>query len=433
MSTDERPTGSAGGRTPEGCSGRLGVPEHLGRKALLPLWNAVHDRLSSGTAVRSVTVRGLDEEEQAALADLLGLVSYPGARTSVRLDRLDRALAPLGLDARAVASAVVGPIDDRAAHRVRTAEERERLWAWLASSPLVSAQPALARWVELIRADRVPRGDTEGLRRRLEQALAVLAALPLADGRPLPTLAAETTGDPHALDGTKALPGLVLRALAVLRDVDAPANARERRALWGGFGVDCDSHSTSVLVLGLRPSGAGPLASTLRVWADTGRAAVVTLDQLSAVSDSAELAQPCPVVFVVENPSVLAHAQRVLGSDCPPLVCVSGWPNSAAIALLRTLSEGGAELRYHGDFDGEGLRIAAHLMAVAGVAPWRMGADDYLAALPGVQEAPAPGRVTPAPWDPDLADAITAEGVAVHEERVADTLVADLRAAAAKL
>ncbi|GAA1108869.1 TIGR02679 family protein [Nocardiopsis metallicus] len=408
------------------------VPNHLAEEALSPLWNAVHDRLSSGATVRSVTVRNLDEVSQAALADLLGLASYPGPKMSVRLDRLDAALAPLGVDSRTVARALVGPIDDRAAHRARAAEDRERLWAWLSSHPLVSAQPALARWVDLVRADRVPRGDTEGLRRRLEQALAVLAALPLADGRPLPTLAAEATGDPHALDGTRALPGLVLRALAVLRDVDAPSNAQERRALWGDFGVDCDSHSTSVLVLGLRPGGAGPLASTLRMWADTGRAAVATLDQISAVSDSAELAQPSPVVFVVENPSVLARAQRALGPDCPPLVCVSGWPNSAAIALLRTLSEGGAELRYHGDFDGEGLRIAAHLMAVAGVTPWRMGADDYLAALSRVQEAPAPGRVTPAPWDPDLADTITAEGVAVHEERVADTLVADLRAAAAK-
>ncbi|MEV0302246.1 DUF2399 domain-containing protein [Streptomyces prasinus] len=36
----------------------------------------------------------------------------------------------------------------------------------------------------------------------------------------------------------------------------------------------------------------------------------------------------------MENPSILALAVRSFGPDCPPLVCTSGWPNSAAIHLL---------------------------------------------------------------------------------------------------
>lgn len=402
------------------------VPEHLAEKALLPLWRAVHGRLSSGARVRSVTVRGLDETSQEALADLLGLADYPGPRMSVRLDRLDAALAPLGWDARAVAAAVIGPITDRAADRARSVEERAALWAWLGEHPVVARQPALLGWVDQVRADGVPRGDTEALRHRLGQALEVLAALPLADGRPLPALAAEVTGDPHALDGTGSLAGLVLRALATLRDLPVPGNAQERRALWGEFGVDCDAHSSSVLVLGLRPVGEGPLSVTLRLWAAAGQAAVITLDQLSGVR---ELVHDSPVVYVVENPSVLAVAQRRLGSHCPPLVCVSGWPGSAAVALLRGLVEGGSELRYHGDFDGEGLRIAAHLMARTGALPWRMGTQDYREALREVSAAPAPGRLTPVPWDAELAEAIADAEVAVYEERVVETLLDDLRAA----
>ncbi|MFI6576387.1 TIGR02679 domain-containing protein [Nocardiopsis sp. NPDC050513] len=417
------------------------VPAHLGEEALLPLWREVHHRLSSGTAVRSVTVRDLDEAAREALADLLGLAAYPGSRATVRLDRLDAALAPMDLDARTVVEAVVGPIDDRAGARVLAADDRERLWSWLAGHAVIADQPALLRWVDQLRADGVPRAGTAALRRRLEHALDILAALPLADGRPLPALAADTTGDPHALDGTKALPGLVLRALAVLRDAPAPANAQDRRALWGAFGVDCDAHSTSVLVLGLRPEGDGPLATALRVWANAGRATPVTLDQLSAAE---ELVQPAPVVHVVENPSILALAQRRLGAACPPLVCVSGWPGSAAVTLLRRLAEGGhgdrepsadggggrgvgTVLRYHGDFDGEGLRIAAHVMARTGALPWRMGTGDYLAALDRADGGPPPGRVTPVPWDAELAEAIASRGVAVHEERVAEVLMADLR------
>ncbi|MDT0329991.1 TIGR02679 family protein [Nocardiopsis lambiniae] len=410
------------------------VPGHLGEDALLPLWRALHERLSSGRAVRSVTVRGLDPASQEAVADLLGLSSYPGPVVRVRLDRVEEALAPSGADVRSVVEAVVGPIGDRAAHRERVAGERERLWSWLSRHPVVVAQPALSHWVDRVRADGVPGGGPEVFRVRLEHALRVVAALPAEDGRPLPALAAEVVGDPHALDGGRPLAHLVLKALAALRDLPVPGNAHDRRALWGAFGVDCDVHSSSVLTLGLRPEGDGPLAATLRVWADAGRAAVVTLDQLSMDRSSTD-AHPswsAPVVHVVENPSVLAVAQRGLGSACPPLVCTAGWPSGAAVALLRSLSRSGAELRYHGDFDGEGLRIAAHVMAGTGARPWRMGVGDYLAAAAGTAGAPHPGRVTAAPWDPGLADALSSRGVAVHEEQVAEVLVADLRAVSAR-
>ncbi len=82
-----------------------------------------------------------------------------------------------------------------------------------------------------------------------------------------------------------------------------------------------------------------------------------------------------------------------------------------------------------------GLRDSEAYRAGSGIellrVPWRRGTDDYLAALARVQEGPAPGRVTPAPWDQALADTIADRGVAVHEERVTEELLADLRAAAA--
>lgn len=405
-----------------------GIPAHVAEEALMPLWRALHARLSSGRTVRSVSVQGLDWAAQEALADLLGWASYPGDRATVRLDRLEEVLASSGTDARAVVEAVVGPLTDRAAQRARAVAERERLWSWLAGHPVVAAEPALLRWVDQVRSEGVPRGAVTALRRRLEQALAVVSHLPLTDGRPLPDLAAETTGDPHGLDGTKPLARLVLHALAALRGHRPPEGAQQRRELWGAFGVTCDVHSSTVLVLGLRPRGAGPLATTLRTWAEAGRAAVVTLDQLSV---GEHLWCPAPVVSVVENPSVLALAQRRLGAHCPPLVCVSGWPDSAAVAFLQQVAGEGAQLRYHGDFDGEGLRIAAHVMARTGARPWRMGTVDYLEAVERVRSAPPPGRLTPVPWDGELHGVIAERGVAVHEERVAELLLGDLRAGAA--
>ena len=399
------------------------VPEHLAGRALLPLWHALHDRLSSGRTVRSVTLRGLDGAAQEALADLLGWSAYSGPSATVRLDRVEEALAPSGLDAAAVVEAVVGPLTDRAAQRARAAVEREELWSWLAGHPVVAAEPALLRWVDQVRSEGVPRGAVGLVRNRLEQALAVVSQLPLTDGRPLPDLAAEITGDPHGLDGTKPLARLVLQALSTLRGHPQPEGAQQRRELWGAFGVACDVHSSTVLVLGLHSRGAGPLATTLRTWAEAGRAAVVTLDQLSA---GEPLSCPAPVVYVVENPSVMALAQQHLGTGCPPLVCVSGWPDGAAVAFLQQVAREGADLRYHGDFDGEGLRIAAHVMARTGARPWRMATGHYLEAVGNVRSAPPPGRLTPVPWDEELDGVIAARGVAVHEERVAEQLLEDL-------
>ena len=48
------------------------------RSALRPLWQAVHERLSSGRAVSRVHVGPLDDDQREALADLLGMDRLPG-------------------------------------------------------------------------------------------------------------------------------------------------------------------------------------------------------------------------------------------------------------------------------------------------------------------------------------------------------------------
>lgn len=123
----------------------------------------------------------------------------------------------------------------------------------------------------------------------------------------------------------------------------------------------------------------------------------------------------------MENPTVLALAIDRFGAGCPPLICTSGWPNGAAVTLLRLLADAGVNVLYHGDLDGEGLRIAAHLAATTGVTPWRMTAADYRAAVR--DRGPGVGRVTEAPWDVDLAAALSEHDVAVVEEQVASSLL----------
>ncbi|SNS06313.1 TIGR02679 family protein [Actinomadura mexicana] len=399
------------------------VPARLRAADLKPLWTVLHKRFSTGAAVSRITVRGLDGDQRAAIADLLGMDRYPPSTVTLALARLDTVLRELtGLDTRTVTEAICGPIGDEARDRRRQEGERAALWEWLGGHQVVVAEPALAGWVSDVRRHGLVNGSVTSTRGLLERAIEVLRALP-SDGRPLQAFATDHFGDSHALDDGKRLSALVLRALAYLYGAAPPKDAQERRALWERAGVECDALSTAVLVAGLRPAGGGVLARTLRMWAEAGHAAVVTLQQLR---DSPDPRVDAAHVWVTENPTVLALALRRFGDRCPPMVCSSGWPNSAAIRLLHALAEEAA-LHYHGDLDGEGVRIAAHVMAKTGALPWRMSSGDYLAALRRAEgDLPGPGRVSEAPWDPELASHLRARGVAVLEEMVAETLLGDL-------
>ncbi|MEV7025541.1 TIGR02679 family protein [Kitasatospora sp. NPDC093558] len=391
---------------------------------LRPLWSAVHDRLSTGRRVSRVRSGPLDDAGREALADLLGLDRLPGTEPTISLAGLDGAvLDACGRPVRDVVTAILGPIHDRAAERERKAGQRDALWEWLAGHDVVTAQPALLEWAGQLRTNGVVDGSPDRTRALLTAALTVLAALP-ADGEPLPVLAARLLdGDSHALDDGTRLSGLVLRALSVLYGTDLPDGAETRRVLWSRAGVADDQLSATVLAVGLRFDGDGPVARLSRICADAGHPVSLTLAQLRTPGDCTGPAGP---VHITENPSVLALALRRFGHHCPPLVCTSGWPNTAVIHLLRLLARDGASLRYHGDFDGEGIRIAAHVLAKTGAVPWRMAAADYRAAAPRLPSAPDPGRLTPAPWDPALVDSMAELRTTVLEEVVADVLLDDL-------
>ncbi|MEU1466360.1 TIGR02679 family protein [Streptomyces sp. NPDC005727] len=399
----------------------------LRRPELRSLWHMVHSRLSSGRPITRVRLGPLDEAQREALADLLGLDRLPDPHPTVSLARLEEAVTELsGFSVRETVTQLVGPLHDRATERRQKEDERAELWAWLDGHATVRAQPALVGWTASCRATGLLGGSPELTRNLLADALTVLAELP-AQAEPLPVFAARVLkGDSHALDDGNRLSTLVLRALATLHDTAAPESAADRRALWTRAGVADDDLSATVLVGGLRPAGEGQLARVARACAEVGQAASLTLAQLRAPGEFTLASDPAPVVHAVENPSILALAVRRFGPDCPPLVCTSGWPNSAAIHLLRLLADRGAILRYHGDFDGEGIRIAAYLLDKTPSRPWRMTAADYRAAVARTPHGPEPGRLTEAPWDPELTRAMAEHGNAVVEELVADILLADL-------
>lgn len=302
---------------------------------------------------------------------------------------------------------LVGPVDNRR----ELARRRQARWdaAW---AEVEDPRPAVMRaWSELRDEGTIRRLGGDDPVEMLRAGMALCRALPAA-WVPLPELAARLTGDAHALDPGRPLATIGLRLARAIGGGD------DRRAIWAGVGVEVDPLSATALVLGLRVGGDGLVARLLASCAAVGEPCRLTLRQLRrdpVVLDAEE-------VFVCENPAVVLAAAERLGPACRPLVCVEGQPGSAAWALL---GGAGARVRYHGDFDWPGVRIAADVLARTGGRPWRFDAAAYADAPRGI---PLVGDPVATPWDPALAARMVERGTAVHEEAGIDGLLRDLHA-----
>jgi uncharacterized protein (TIGR02679 family) len=164
----------------------------------------------------------------------------------------------------------------------------------------------------------------------------------------------------------------------------------------------------------------------MRGRADLGLITHLTLHELDRAGP-VEFAVPGQTISVCENPQVLQAAAHA-GAGMP-LLCLSGNPATAGTRLLRALIGVGSPVRYHGDFDWPGVAIAGRIIAL-GAAPWRMSAGDYRKAVADLDADHAvalTGNPVPTAWDPALAAAMSARGLAVHEESTLPDLLADLR------
>ncbi len=413
------------------ASGAERIRALLGGPLYRKLFAAARRRVEeAGEGARSMTIAGLDASERTALADLLGLGSLPDGSVRLDVERLDATLreSAAGVPLRDVLEALAGPLRNRRSERLGERAERERMWSEAAAQLRAAGRVDLVEWLETLRASgvlaRAARAVGCAQQELLEKAVRIALRLP-AGGQLLPVFAASVAGDPHALDPGTPLGAVVLRAAAAIAGRrDVPSSAPERRRLWREVGIDCDSLSADVLVLGLRPAGEDRLARHLRESAAAGEPRRVTLRELSR----AELALVRgSSVFVCENPAVVESAADQLGARCAPLVCVEGVPSTAAMVLLRQVAAAGARVRVHADFDWAGLRIAEQVIAETRGEPWRFGAADYAAVFAASRAGPAlTGQPTASRWDDALARAMQSTGIAVPEEQVLGELIADL-------
>lgn len=408
----------------------------LSGPGLVRLWSAARKRLESNGVQSTGALRltAVSAQERNDMSLLLGK-PLTGTAVTVRLDALDERLraSAAGLGLRQILEELGPPLVNRRAAREENAAERHRVWASLTvsldASPLAGLEWT-RQWSDGLRRTGVPKGVTpEAAVRTLQQAVQVLSVLldpERTDARGRGELAASATGSAHGLDDGSWLARLVQRGIALAHGTDLPGDAAGRRALWRLVSVTPDEVSSTVLTYGLRPLEPDWRTRSLRERADHHAETHLTSRDLL----DTRLHLPAgTVIHICENPRVVEAAAEAGCSQ--PLVCTSGSAATVVLTLLDTLASTGCRFAYHGDFDWPGIALANRIMRRYEAQPWRMGAEDYehlatRSQAEGIPQLPLAGQSVSAVWDADLAPAMAALGVALHEEATLDLLVNDL-------
>lgn len=378
----------------------------------------------------------LSAVEYEALALLIGLP--PRSTQSVRIDiaRFDAALQDAGM-ANSLHEALEmldGPIVNRAEAK---AELQSR---WSSVTDGQGLHPSLQAWLQGASAvgllKRVSKQETQTAHLLLQQAHVVLLRLP-AQGLTRAQLAAEVLGNAHALDTGQAVATVVLAALQhsartdeqeqppseeATEEADGARRPNERvRDIWARSGVLVNELARPSLFLNL------PVRTPSNALAAPGEPGYLSLRRLVRTPPDWDVADQ--IIYVCENPNIVSIAADQLGAACAPLVCTDGMPAAAQRVLLKQLSDAGAKLLYHGDFDWAGIHIANNVMKLCDARSWRFGAEDYLQAVKSLAPKERDLEVVriAASWDFALVESMRLKGVAIAEEAVVSQLVGDLR------
>ena len=396
------------------------------------------ERAAPGAPPGLLRLASLNAVEREALALLTGRPPRETMSMQIDVTLLDAKLRDAGIagSLRQALEHIDGPVMHLASVRAAAAAS----WSAVVAA---CANPALAGWLQAPAAlgllKRLARQDTADAEHLLERADAVLRRLP-AGGLARAQLAAETLGNAHALDSGQATATLVLAAWRQLEkrqsgaavDPDDPPDGtpddghdsapdERSRDVWARAGVLVNELARPALLLNL------PVQASETFVCTPGEPAYLSLRRLLRTPPRWAVADL--TVFVCENPNLVAIATDRLGAHCAPLVCTDGMPAAAQRTLLTQLMHSGASLRYHGDFDWPGVQIANHVVRAWGAHPWRFGAIDYEAAAASSSRTrrDLDDACIVASWDAALAPAMQRHGLAIAEEAVAASLLADLR------
>lgn len=401
-----------------------------------PVWSrlltALYDKyMQQGDARGQVTLRACTAEEQREIARFLRQRIPPHSDVTIRLADFQTALNESGFacDLRALLTAYFPerPQITRPELREQRAATQQRFSAALAAlADELPDDSAGKRWLlsgahgrdAIFRRYKHESPEAQGqLLRHLRIVVDGLNHLPIPPTfERLSLFAQRLSGDPHFFDTQTVTGRLFLRALMDLARSGNPAMPADsttegegllshkidrptpefmywRLLLYYDAGLLLDTISSTVAVCHL--ASAEDVAGHPDPFVEHvgERILILPLRQLLAWR---KLIPASKDIYLFENPQVFEVVIDTLKSasatspsnvkkSLPTLICTAGWPSVAALRLLSLLTESSPEIVFHysGDFDLQGLRIAAHLLArfPQNCRLWCFEPPAYLAAL----------------------------------------------------
>ncbi len=313
---------------------------------------------------------------------------------------------------------------------------------------------------------RYKNGSPEIQSQVLQSARLVIDALQQLPEPPhferLALFAQRVSGDPHCFDTNTLAGRLFLQALTDLGKLNLvestmgdpiepgaapqaplPEQEQQRLLLYTEAGLLLDTISSTVAVFHL--ASAQDSTGLLDPMVECAGERILILP-LRQILDWHDIHPATDHVYLFENPQVFEVVVDALTSarkresakprgTPPTLVCTSGWPSVAAIQLLNKLinSSPNATLHYSGDFDLQGVRIAAHLLAryPHRCRLWRFDPTSYFAALhtsaTNLDASDISGlRLLPDLFSP-LRSAMQEKGKKAYQEGIASLLIEDIQ------
>lgn len=228
--------------------------------------------------------------------------------------------------------------------------------------------------------------ETDGFDVSCERLAQAMERLPL-DYERLPVFGQRILGNPHAFDRTNELGRLLIHALHVKRGQGGPPPSDTERVneLLLEFKLLRDDIANFVTCANMTAEREGTEHPMWHGAAWMHSVLNVPMRELLNV----DRVRPSRgyTVWIVENSGVFSS----LLDDVPdaPLVCTHGQFKLAAYRLLDMLVASGCQLKYAGDFDPEGLQMAARLKERYGdkLDYWCMDLESYVASEPSVELA----------------------------------------------
>lgn len=447
-----------------------------------PVWTRLleaiyHKYIAQGSLRGRVVLQDCTPEEQREIARFLHRRVSDRPNIAVQLADFQRALNASGFACELPnLLQVLFPARShitRPAQRQRQAQVQQTFYEALAS--LVDDLPGDARgrrWLltgqhgreALFR--RYKNEPPELQNRLLHSVRLVIDALQQLPSPPdferLALFAQRISGDPHCFDTDTLTGRLFLQALTDLSKLDrvestteshtepgeaphipSPEQEQQRLQLYAEAGLLLDTISSTVAVFRLASAEdtSGRYDPLIELAGE--RILILPLRQILIWH---KLLPATKHVYLFENPPVFEVVVDTLTSELqersektrkalPTLICTSGWPSVATIQILNNISNASPHVTFHysGDFDLQGLRIAAHLLSryPQHCQLWHFDPISYFAAMhissADLEASDIAGLYTlPSSFAPLIA-AMQEKGKKAYQEGIVSLLIEDIR------